>query len=70
MLERHDSSLRFTGWSPAVGYKSIVKDKKHINKVGVQKALEHRMKEMACESDHYCKIRGCHKADERERSLL
>jgi hypothetical protein len=39
-----------------VGRKSTVhevKDKKHSNRDGVQRALEDRVKEMACEGDHY-----------------
>jgi len=52
-----------------MGHKSTVhevKDKKHSNRDGVQKALEDRVKEMACEGDHYYKIRRSHKGDERE----
>jgi hypothetical protein len=60
-------------WTPTVGVKSTVhemKDKKHSNIDGVQKALEERVTEMRFEGDHYCKMRGSHKVDEREGSLL
>jgi len=54
-----------------MGHKSTVheeKVKKHSNRDGVQKALEDRVKEMACEGEHYYKIRRSRKCYDRMKS--
>ena len=47
-----------------------VKDNKLSNRDGVQKALEDIEKEMGCEGDHYCKIRGSLNVVEGDRGRL